>query len=78
MLSHQEVEKTVEEMVEEKVEEMVVTSLQATRLQTCDHRGETFSLCWLCSLSSVLLINAVRFEPSIKSTQDKWIRKWSS
>lgn len=56
MLSHQEVEKTVEEkveeMVEDKVEEMVVTSLQATRLQTCDHRGETFSLCWLCSLSS--------------------------
>lgn len=41
-------------------------------------RCETFSLRWLCSLSSVLLINAVRFEPSIKSTQDKWIRKWSS
>lgn len=40
MLSHQEVEKTVEEMVErlwDDVEEMVVISLEATRLQTCDH-----------------------------------------
>lgn len=40
--------------------------------------GQVWNLLPVLALFSVLLINAVRFEPSIKSTQDKWIRKWSS